>query len=535
MAKEIKNEAVENFIYYLRAGYPYFYVSTYEMGRCIELLSKAVNEFEWGGKKSYKSLVWDALGAPGPDGESTLPPDAEEIINQVTKADPGTVVFLKNFNWFLFDEYDKPNKNVVTMLQNMAGVYSSRAKRKVFVVVSDVPFEQGLPDCLVRDFISINFELPSEEELGGVLDTIIDAVSKNDKFQVPDEKRRARLVDAALGLTLAGAENAFATCLVKQGALDPSEVDRIKANAIEKVAGVYYKEYDMTFDQLKGYDNLKRFVIGTINHPNSKGIILLGPAGTGKTAFAQCLANETGKRMVTVEMAEFQGGIVGETERKYREAISAIKAMSGTEGVIVFVDELEKGLAGIGGGMQTVSSDSITKRGAGQWLKFMQNPECRVYFIATCNDIRAIPPEYLRAERWDTAPFFVDLPNEQERKAIFEYYLDLYGSENGGAQKKGKGKKKLADIPKPVIPKELDGWSGAEIRAVCRIADMMGVPVRKAMDFVVPVSETMKEEIEALRKWKDGRTIPATTEVGEIEQADTARYIDFVHRAEKLV
>jgi AAA+ superfamily predicted ATPase len=483
-----KEQVLADFQFYLRAGYCYFYVETYEMMRAIKLLQEAVDTCQNVQKKRlYNAKVWDIL---------TDPADPEAVIRQIKEDETGSVWFLKNFNWFLQDANGEVNHNLVTAMQNNYLPFTKKGPtRRAVVVVSDTPIADALPPALIRDFVPLNFNLPGEDEILDILEKTITA-AKNAKgdFEEPDDKLKRRLVDAALGLSLTEVENSFAFCLVKEGRFVPSVIDKIKARMVQKVAGVSYAEYDSTFENLKGYEQIKKFCLGTARHKNAKGIIILGPAGTGKTEFCKCLANELGMRMVTWEMAEFQGGIVGETERKWREAIAVSQAMAGTQGVIVFMDEIEKGLSG-SGRSATVSSDSITRRSAAQFLKFMQDPGCKIYFVATCNDVHGVEPAYLRAERWDTAPFFIDLPNADERKVILGHYMKHYDT---------KGK---------MTAKQTEGWSGAELRTVCRLADMMGTTVTDAKNFVVPVSQTMEKEIAGLRKWAKGKTISASLPV----------------------
>ena len=112
-----------------------------------------------------------------------------------------------------------------------------------------------------------------------------------------------------------------------------------------------------------------------------------------------------------------------------------------------------------------------------------------VYVIATCNDISSLPPEWVRPGRWDSAPFFIDLPDDEQREAIFAHYAkeyDVYGDCYIG------------------------GWSGAEIESVCRIAAMMDIDVDDAAAFVIPISKTMDTEIKKLREWAKDRTIPCS-------------------------
>lgn len=162
--------------------------------------------------------------------------------------------------------------------------------------------------------------------------------------------------------------------------------------------------------------------------------------------------------------------------------------------------ELEKGFAG-SSGAQGYSSDSMNQRANSQLLKFMQDRPDGIYFIATCNSID-LPPEYLRAERWDTAPFFIDLPQENERQEILNYYGSFY------------------NLPKKEIKnidiKQFKGWSGSELKTACRLFSIfqrqeLKISLKEIMKkFIVPISITKKEEIDSLRKWADGRTLKSS-------------------------
>jgi len=84
----------------------------------------------------------------------------------------------------------------------------------------------------------------------------------------------------------------------------------------------------------------------------------------------------------------------------------------------------------------------------------------------------------------------VDLPTEKERETIFKLYRDQY---------RVKG-----------TPPVMSGWSGAEIKSLCRIAAMMGTDLTAARKYIMPLSQSMAEKIESLREWAGSRTIPAS-------------------------
>ena len=95
-----------------------------------------------------------------------------------------------------------------------------------------------------------------------------------------------------------------------------------------------------------------------------------------------------------------------------------------------------------------------------------------------------------RAERFD-AVYFVDLPEVPQKQAIWRIYLDLFGLD-----------------PEQPCPADTD-WSGAEIKACCRLAAMLDVPLAEAAENVVPVAKTACESIGKLRHWALGRCLSA--------------------------
>jgi SpoVK/Ycf46/Vps4 family AAA+-type ATPase len=295
-----------------------------------------------------------------------------------------------------------------------------------------------------------------------------------------------KVVDYCRGMTRREIANALSFCLIKdEGKLIPKSVGEIQAKEISSTPGLSIGEYNLTFESLKGYQVVKQFVKGTAISELAKGIMLLGPPGTGKSHFSKCLAAELGLKMIVLEMAELFGSLVGESEKMMKRALEVIKANAPC---ILFIDEIEKGLSGVSG---SNTDGGTTKRSMAQFLKFLsdERPE-GIYVIATCNNISALPPEWVRAERWDCAPFFIDLPNKEERKEILSFYQKEFSV---------KGQ-----------PKSMEGWSGAEIKSACRIAAMMKTSIDKVEKFVVPVSKTMEQEITQLRKWAVGKTLPAS-------------------------
>jgi SpoVK/Ycf46/Vps4 family AAA+-type ATPase len=213
-------------------------------------------------------------------------------------------------------------------------------------------------------------------------------------------------------------------------------------------------------------------------------VLLLSPPGCGKSAFAKSLGNETGRPTLTLDIGSLLGSLVGQSEANMRQALRVVDAMAPC---VLFADELEKGLAGVSGSQ---GDSGVSARLFGHLLTWLNDHTSDVFFVGTCNDISRLPPEFARAERFD-AVVFVDLPNRDQRQRIWELYLAKFGLDS---------RQKL-----PVD----DDWTGAEVRACCRLAGLLDLPLVAAAQNVVPIARTAGESVEKLRTWASGRCLSA--------------------------
>jgi SpoVK/Ycf46/Vps4 family AAA+-type ATPase len=167
-----------------------------------------------------------------------------------------------------------------------------------------------------------------------------------------------------------------------------------------------------------------------------------------------------------------------------RQALKIVDAMAPC---VLFADELEKGLAGASGG----NGDSgVSARLFGHLLSWLNDHTSDVFFVGTCNDISRLPPEFARAERFDGV-VFIDLPDQKQRETIWQLYLQRFSLDVNQARP--------AD----------DQWTGAEIRACCRLAALLDVPLLAAAQNIAPVAATAAESVERLRQWASGRCLSA--------------------------
>lgn len=220
-----------------------------------------------------------------------------------------------------------------------------------------------------------------------------------------------------------------------------------------------------------------------------KGLLIVGMPGCGKSLTAKATAHLFDVPLLRLDIGKLMGKYVGESEGNLRKAIRTAEAVSPC---VLWIDELEKafaGLNGIGGG------SDITTRLFGQLLTWLQEKDSSVYVVATSNDISILPPEFLRKGRFDEL-FLVELPNDEERRSIFEIHL----------RKRGK---LTANVNVLKLLKITDGYSGADIEAVVKetieaafISEDKTVTTEKLINTIETtksISITLKEKIESLK------------------------------------
>lgn len=196
----------------------------------------------------------------------------------------------------------------------------------------------------------------------------------------------------------------------------------------------------------KVFTNLDKAIKFGVDIP--KGIMIIGMPGCGKSLTAKATASLFQIPLVRLDVGRLFGKYVGESEKNMRKALKLAEAVSPC---VLWVDEIEKAFAGIGG---DGGGNEVTTRLFGQFLTWLQEKENTVFIVATANDVSKMPPEFLRKGRFDEL-FFVDLPNGEERRKILEIHL----------KKRKKWDKKIDSIR---LIKETDGFNGADLEAVVK-------------------------------------------------------------------
>lgn len=494
-----------------RARYPLVYLVTSEERRA-EVALRALAQ---GRKKSFFSwTITQGLRGEQDRGSVTDPIEALTAIIE----DRGEALYLlKDFDAFL------DNPVVARRVRDAADVL--RASRKTIFITSA---RMALPPSLEKDVHVLDFPLPDLEELDLILGKVLETTAERVRIELNNGEREA-VLKAALGLTWDEAENVFAKSLVAKKALDPALITDEKQQIIRKSEVLEYFPAVEQMSDVGGLDALKEWIgqagLSFTEKARSygvepvKGTLLLGVPGGGKSLIAKAIANVWKWPLIRADLGRLYGGIVGDTERNVRRMTQLAE---GVAPCVLWLDEVEKGIGGLEGSAQ--STGGVELRLFGHLLTWMQEYRAPVFIVATANDVRSLRPEFIRRFRH---VWFVDLPDEQERKAIFEIHLR-------------KRRRDPKDYDLGTLVNDTAGFSGAEIEKVVqeallaafakgsagkvagRATDIEQSAMEWARPQITPISRTMKEQIQDLRDWVGAGRARSASLRKEIAQKDRA-------------
>lgn len=491
---------------YIRAGYPAMVLNTAEEDRALVLLKDIAKSLQKGFSfwsvtkgiqkevKNYDSMTAAKLGEElkaETEDKKNLMLDPVKVLEEAlkeTKTNGGIYVLL-DFHPFL------KTPNVWRRAKDVFKLAKSRGITYVFV-----SSEFEVVTELKREVIIATLPLPDREEL-------TKAVEKMAKlFEISVPNNTADIVEAALGLTVNEAENAYATSLAKKRCFDVMAVNKVKENTICNSGLIECQSSNATLESIGG---LKHFISWAQKRllafspeakefgiPAPKGTLLVGVPGSGKSLSAKALANLWQKPLLKLDIGKLFGSLVGQTEANTRQALQIAEAMAPC---ILWIDEIEKGLAGIQSSGRTDSG--VTSRAFGTILTWLQEKDAPVFVIATANNIAELPPEFLRKGRFDEI-FFVDIPTKEEREEIFKIQLKKYKRNpdefNLDTLADASDKFTGAEIEQAVVDALYEAWDSQDKILTTEI-------VQSAIENINPMaaSGSMSIQIDSIRKWAD--------------------------------
>lgn len=489
---------------YLDAGFPLLYIHTFEEAKTEELLRQAAERrtiLTWsvaGGYGEYRGDTgeWLVPQSRSLDGDAALP--ALELLAKVMAVKLSTPRELARTLFVLKDAHlALESSEIVAALKEIS-----------------VRIGGGLDCCVV--LISPVVKIPVELEkfvtllegdrlsFEGICRIIQDFVRRNELPTLP-QRLTEEMAVAFKGLSEFEITNILALAVADDGCLSRKDLQLIfelKKQMILKSGILEMIPLKESLADVGGLENLKAWlrrkasVIKNVKSAEEfgvdmpKGALIAGVPGCGKSLSAKAAAKLFEVPLLRLDVGKLMGKYLGESEANLRKAIRLAEAISPC---VLWVDELEKAFAGVGG----ESGHEVTARLFGSFLTWMQEKTEAVFVVATANDITRLPPELLRKGRFDEI-FYVSLPKEEERRKIFEIHI------------RKRRPADLSAIDLGALVSRTKGYSGADIEGVVQEAvEMAFAAGRRALstgDLLAAIEDTnalsvtMKEQLEKMNK-----------------------------------
>ena len=471
----------------LRTGHPILRVITLEEDGAVETVVAAAADALGDATRVYR---WDvAVGLePGDLGEATRTDspaaDLARVLERVAREPGPLLLVLRDAHRFLDDP---------TVSRRLLRLIPAIDESPVRVALVSPPGD--LPPELEHEIPSVMFTLPSrtvlemmvKDELGGEQ---IDGV---DAEVLAAAVSGLTLREARLSLRRARADGVKGETLLTR--MFEAKAGRVRQRALQ------FFPPQVTFSDVGGFKALKKWAevrapaLLASRDDSPRGILLTGISGCGKSYAIKALSHAMRVPLFRLDMAVVFAR--AQPEAAYAAAVAAAETVSPC---VLWLDEIENALA-LG-----AQDSGPSARIAGSFLTWLQERPPGVFVGATANRVELLPAELLRRGRFDQV-WFVDLPDEEERKAVWRVHLR-------------QRKLEPAHFDLIVLSRSTAGWSGAEIEATIESARSEALvhgkdepsteDLFRAIGQTVPLSVTMEEQIRRVREWAHRRALLAS-------------------------
>ena len=366
--------------------------------------------------------------------------------------DKETFIVLKDIH----NELDNPK--VIALLKRIAedNLYRENYNATIFIISSKIVIPVEL-----ENYITVfDIPLPTNKEIIDIINNFKESLDINITEEVLND-----IAISFKGLNEFQIKQILNLAYQDGGYIDEEDkylILKEKEQFIKKSGMLEIVNFKEGIDDIGGLENLKAWLYRKAKVFNNldkaikfgvdipKGIMIIGMPGCGKSLTAKATARLFEIPLVRLDVGRLLGKYVGESEENMRKALKLSEAISPC---VLWIDEIEKAFSGVG---SEGGGNDVTTRLFGQFLTWMQEKENTVFIVATANDISRIPAEFLRKGRFDEL-FFVDLPNDEERRKIIEIHI----------KKRNKWNRKIDII---TLLKETAGFNGADLEAVVKDA-----------------------------------------------------------------
>lgn len=522
-----ENEFSRKLLTLIDAGAGVIHVRTNEVLRAVTCIRKTIiadrgTYSEWdivNGTRKFTSANYTDEALPG-DNQSDIGAAFQEPLGIIRdKTLDENIRCFTYVNPHVFVE----NNPHMAQLMLMYNEFLPSSGACVIMVTPDAP----LPDNAANNSIlCLHFDPPGHTELRQSLDTLLDAAEDDypEGINLEDDDRDL-VCNIGAGMTRLQFEThvSLATCKAttedKAESLEASVVARevqIGKTEIVNSSDILELYESADIDSVGGMENLKEWIDKRKNCYSDearefgveppKGMVLVGPPGTGKSLAGKATSSVLGVPLVRLDFGRVFSSYVGSSEARVRTALRMVESMAP---VVLFVDEIDKGLGGIAGGGG--SDSGVSMRVLGSFLTWLNDTKAPVFTMVTANNIDGLPPELLRRGRFN-AIFSTSLPSPREREDVFEIHL----------QKRGRTLDKFAKDDIRDLIRATDKYVPAEIESIVQDAlvdafsegEELGIRhLMAAAEALVPMSKSFAEQIERMNAWATNNAIPASRTV----------------------
>jgi AAA+ superfamily predicted ATPase len=473
------------------------YVHSSEEQRASLLIRKAAERLYPGKGEVWTWSLTEGMHCEGREaaGNASTPRGALDFID--SQAGPA---------FFHLKDFHEPLRESAEVRRRLRDLYESCfGKSKFIIITSPVRFIleelEGIIACLQLrppDVVELVDLLREENsKLGGESDAVD-----------PSDARLYELASALQGLTMYEARFAIGRALAADPDLGPASLQALREqkHLLVNQTGIIQQVAERTeIEHVGGLETLKTWLaqrqkLFQLRDQVSadlvpKGVLVMGISGCGKSLSVKAIASSFNLPLYRFDMVEVFSGRHGKPEDAF---VQACRSLEDVSPAVAWFDEIEMGIA---------SAESAGEQGRifAFFLTWMQEKARGLFVAATANRIDLLPAEMIRKGRFDEV-FFVDLPREDEREEIFRIHL----------------------VRRGIVPDELNlgrltkfcrGWTGAEIEQ-CVISALTGAHLEQRVvtqddllrvaSGMVPLSRTMKEQVDHIRGWAFARAVRAS-------------------------
>jgi ATP-dependent 26S proteasome regulatory subunit len=422
----------------VKLNYPNIWIKDSDFSRMVEMITSTVDRefFSINFVSGFSHLQdgnWKSVLVPNPMLEVVGGP---EFITTYDSAISMSWLMdnAKNFDkkmTFFVEVFGDPMASIMQMAAYIP--YLKSQYRKAFWAddLDEFPLQlifvssTECPEDISSYFHVIQDVYPTANEIATIVNHINSAA--HDRLIDPNDIKD--LVNAGLGLTESEFIDLCLTSIVNTQKLDAKFVYDTKMASIKRNGILEIIKPQISFDSIGGLDNIKDIIRRTAALRSNaakaqsfgitpiRRLLMVGIPGTGKSAICQATAHELGLDLARTGISQVMNSFIGQSEANMRAVFKQIKAMNP---LCVWIDEFGRDLSG--GSSSSHVDGGTTDRVHGEFLTGLQELPEETFLMCAANQLDALRPEMLRADRFDKI-FFVGLPSLEERKAIFKIHL----------------------------------------------------------------------------------------------------------------